>query len=241
MNKKAVLIVLQQLPGNAEPAQVQANLDHIRTLLGSSKRAGEIYAEIDGRVRVGDIQGAITYLNSVKTYFGLKLGLFIGGFCLLMAAVPIGALLYAWSSVGFSPFAESGEAPPGLEEGQSKMTSVQELAAAFIGHLAEDQIEQAYALMSPAYRSGVPLTTFESVVSKNPYLRNATVASRLRTTSMAGSMKAEGYIRSEAGMVEADFHFSRQGDRWTLVGLTLAGSPALPGFGAGGGPPPEAK
>ncbi len=241
MNKKAIIIVLQQLPGHAEPAQVQATLEHICTLLGSSKRTGEIYAEIDARVRAGDIQGAITYLNSVKTYFGLKLGLLVGGFTLLMVSLPIGALLYGWSGVGFSPFAESDEAPPGLEEARSEGSSYDELAAAFIGHLAEDQIDQAYAMMSPAYRSGVSVATFKSVVSKNPYLRNATIELMFTATGSARSIKTQGYLRSEAGTVEADFHFSWQGDRWHLVGLTLAGAPALPGFGAGGGPPPEAK
>jgi len=68
-------------------------------------------------VRARDLQGAIDTLQSAKTYYGVKIGLLIAGFCFLMVSLPVGALLFGWWRAGFIGSNDpGGGAPSGIDE-----------------------------------------------------------------------------------------------------------------------------
>ena len=82
-------------------------------------------------------------------------------------------------------------------------------------------------MMSPAYRTQIPLERFTEKVEANPYLTGAQSIRIYQASGVRGGMKAKGYLSSSAGTVEVVFHYTELDDSWYVVGLTIAGAPAL--------------
>jgi hypothetical protein len=99
----------------------------------------------------------------------------------------------------------------------------------FAAHARAGRYEAAYALMTRAYRSGVPLRRFREAIAANPYLTKADDVSLYRLREVGGTRQAEGVLATGAGPVAfAAFEALDEGV-WRLTGLQLGGTPALPG------------
>jgi len=111
--------------------------------------------------------------------------------------------------------------------------ALQQAVEGFVGEVSAAQYGAAFERMSDAYQAGVSLQEFQEALSSNPYLRRAHIAGIRNYEQMGDTAALTGVLESQAGSVAAVFNFSRQDDRWAIVGVTLGGVPALPGYAAG--------
>jgi len=111
--------------------------------------------------------------------------------------------------------------------------ALQQAVEGFVGEVGAAQYGAAFERMSDAYQAEVSLQHFQEALSSNPYLRQAHIAGIRNYEQVGDTAALTGVLESQAGSVAAVFSFSRQGDRWAMVGVTLGGVPALPGYGAG--------
>ena len=111
--------------------------------------------------------------------------------------------------------------------------ALQQAVEGFVREVGAAQYGAAFERTSEAYQAGVSLQQFQEALSSNPYLRQAHIAGIRDYEQMGDTAAVTGVLESPAGSVAAVFSFSRQDDRWVIVGVTLGGVPALPGYGAG--------
>ncbi len=89
--------------------------------------------------------------------------------------------------------------------------------------------DDVYALMSPSYRSGVSADDFREALANNAQLRNVESIELKEYDSREDRARVTFAIESDAGRIDAVVIFSRRdGDDWTVAGLSLAGVPAIP-------------
>lgn len=99
-----------------------------------------------------------------------------------------------------------------------------------IAHIQDERWEQAYRLMSKAYRDGVSLRRFQESVSANPYLKTTTlIGCNHIETFEGGVQRRDCILRSEAGNAYAQLFYSRDPEGWRMTGMLIGGTPAFPG------------
>jgi len=120
--------------------------------------------------------------------------------------------------------------PPHAAESR---VALQQAVEGFVREVSAAQYGAAFERMSDAYKAAVSLQQFQEALSSNPYLGQAHIAGIRNYEQMGETAAVTGVLESQAGSVAAVFNFSRQDGRWAIVGVTLGGVPALPGYGAG--------
>lgn len=109
--------------------------------------------------------------------------------------------------------------------------------------------ERAYQLLCPSTRFGIPYAAFRTAVEANPFLISAAGVSIDKYESGGGlAVIKKGWISSNAGVADAQFHLSKVDSAWCLTGVTIGGTPVLPAAGiassagaAGANAPDRAK
>jgi hypothetical protein len=99
----------------------------------------------------------------------------------------------------------------------------------FTQAIAGGDLHQAYELLCPTYRFGVPFESFRAAVEANPVLLAATDLSINKYESGGGvAVVQKGWLIGNAGTVDAQFHLSKMDGTWCLTGIELGGTPVLP-------------
>lgn len=102
---------------------------------------------------------------------------------------------------------------------------------ALIAHIQAGDYQQAYELMTSAYRDSVPLEDFERAVRGNRYLQTSKLIGCFRTVTWENAVHLrECILRSEAGKAHATLHYALEDGQWRMTGIMIGGTPAFPGF-----------
>lgn len=109
------------------------------------------------------------------------------------------------------------------------------LVAQFAGHLQSKRLDDAYALMSPVYKSAVTAAEFERFVAAQPHLAKMTGLECFEFRGSPGSWFRYDRCVLEYAGVEAFaivyFEVSAS-DSLAISSMTIAGLPAVPVPGA---------
>lgn len=138
---------------------------------------------------------------------------------------------------------ESGSAPTqNSADGGEPRQDPGQVDDAFVAHIQAGQYAKAYALMTTAYQSTVPLRDFEHAVSRNAYLKGSReIGCGSITDYQRGAHVRRGCILSTATVnVYAELYYAMEEGEWRITGILIGGTPALPGFAFLPPPPAEA-
>lgn len=142
---------------------------------------------------------------------------------------------------GVEAAAGSHSSKPSMQQVTEQIDSAKSqagaLVAEFAGHLQSKRFAEAYALMSPLYRSAVTVGEFERVVDAQPHLAQMTGLKCFEFRGSPGSWFRYDRCTLEYAGVKAFavvyFEVSASGSL-AISSMTIAGLPAVPVPGASG-------
>lgn len=215
------------------PAAVQESIRSIEHALAGTAAGDRIAAQVGQLLEAGNADRAARLLEQMP----LRSRWFVPGLVLACIAAGVGLALVIYSAVSRSVeeaqqslhASAAGGDPAAAARTDAALAVMETRARAFADDMKHGRVDAAYARMTSAYRSAVPIDRFRAAAD-NPYFRAATSVAVLRTKSSGGAATVEAVLRTAEGDVAATFHMSSGPDGYALTGVTLGGSPALPGF-----------
>lgn len=158
----------------------------------------------------------------------IAVAVFAAGFSAYMYhSIPNREELLAESS---GPDPQTSAAFAGAEALDAKVKAV---SAEFTERVRDERYSDAYALMASAYRAGSKESDFVAACKRSPFLTSARsvtlykVKESVAPGGSAGAISGEGVLTSGAGAVAAKLNFITEGDRLTVLSVSIADVPVL--------------
>ncbi len=112
-------------------------------------------------------------------------------------------------------------------EGGPEQAAVHDRVEAFVRALEGRDMNAAWKNMAPEYRSASSRQRLAQQISAEPHLARVIGAEMGQYQRSRGTARVSGIILSETGQIAATVHLTRDGGRWGIVQVELAGRPAL--------------
>ena len=122
------------------------------------------------------------------------------------------------------PVPKSSQSSPKPEMGPGQVDD------ALIAAIQSRRYEEAYRLMTTAYRNTVSLSTFRAAVKKNAYLNGSTGIGCSKLSTTGDTHYRECILHSDLGDTHAQLYYAIDDGEWRMTGMLLGGTPAFPGF-----------
>ena len=137
--------------------------------------------------------------------------------------------------------ATAGPVTAPFATGPSRGDEARRVAATFVQRLSASAYDEAYAQMAAPYRQTTSLESFRASCLASPFLAGARSVSLSKTREefapgeKSGSLSATGVLSTTAGNVDVTFWFITDAANTAVLGMSIAGVPALP-MGAASAP-----